>query len=120
MGLALHPRPSAMTPLQIGPRYGGPFQIVKQIPPVSYCLLLPREYLILPTFHISLMKPAGGPTDGGSRSELSDVDMRPFMVDGTVAYFVIEIVDSRPPGGSASISGGLGGVWPTGTILGHR
>ncbi|KAL0152355.1 hypothetical protein M9458_052078 [Cirrhinus mrigala] len=46
---------------KLSPRYVGPFQIIKEITPVSFHLDLPANYHISPTFHMSLLKPAGGP-----------------------------------------------------------
>lgn len=39
----------------------GSIQIIRQITPVSYCVAFPPNYRISPTFHVSLLKPAGGP-----------------------------------------------------------
>lgn len=48
---------------KLSPRYVGPFKIVRQITPVSFCLALPNHFCISPTFHMTLLKPAGGPRD---------------------------------------------------------
>lgn len=42
------------------PRYVGPFRIIKQIAQVSFCIDLPANYRISPTFHVLLLKPACG------------------------------------------------------------
>ncbi len=46
---------------KLSPRFVGPFQILRQITPVSFRLDLPANYRISPTFHVSLLKPADGP-----------------------------------------------------------
>ncbi len=43
------------------PRYVGPFNIIKQINPVTYQLQLPPQYRICPFFHVSLLKPYRSP-----------------------------------------------------------
>ncbi|KAK3511170.1 hypothetical protein QTP70_032139 [Hemibagrus guttatus] len=43
------------------PKFIGPFEIVRQVNPVAYCLPLPPTYRISPTFHVSLLKPAHEP-----------------------------------------------------------
>ncbi len=48
---------------KLSPRYVGPFQILRQITPVSFRLDLPANYSIAPTFHVSLLKPAAGPRE---------------------------------------------------------
>ncbi len=76
----------------------GPFKIIRQITPVSYRLALPANYRISPTFHISLLKPAGGPRGEGDQEETAEESTPPIVVDGEEAYRVREILDSRRRG----------------------
>ncbi|KAK3540659.1 hypothetical protein QTP70_034514 [Hemibagrus guttatus] len=66
---------------KLSPKFVGPFEIVRQVNPVSYCLRLPWTYRICPMFHISLLKPAHDrqPTDpAGSETPPSpDIDGAP-------------------------------------------
>uniref|UniRef100_A0A4W5MJG2 Integrase catalytic domain-containing protein n=1 Tax=Hucho hucho TaxID=62062 RepID=A0A4W5MJG2_9TELE len=82
---------------KLSPRYVGPFQIVKQITPVSFRLALPSNYRISPTFHVSLLKPAGGPR-AEEEEQTSDQGPPPILVDGEEAYQVRDLLDSRRRG----------------------
>ncbi len=79
---------------KLSPRYVGPFQIT----PVSYRLALPADYRISPTFHVSLLKPAGGPRGERDQDKVADESTPPLIVDGEEAYQVREILDSRRRG----------------------
>ncbi|KAI2661634.1 Transposon Tf2-6 polyprotein [Labeo rohita] len=81
--------------MKLSPRYVGPFKIIRQITPVSFRLELPSEYRISPTFHVSLLKPAGRP--GGAEILDETVAQRPapLIIDGEEAYRVNTILDSR-------------------------
>ncbi len=83
---------------KLSPRYVGPFKIIRQIPPVSFRLALPAHYRISPTFHVSLLKPAGGPRGEEVQDEAGDQRAPPIIVDGQEAYQVREILDSRRQG----------------------
>lgn len=84
---------------KLSPRYVGPFKILKQITPVSFRLELPTNYRISPTFHVSLLKPAGGP--GGELEEGARLqNPPPILVDGEEAYRVHKLLDSRRRGGT--------------------
>ncbi len=83
---------------KLSPRYVGPFKILRQITPVSFRLALPAHYRISPTFHVSLLKPAGGPRGEEIQEEAGDQRAPPLIVDGEEAYQVREILDSRRRG----------------------
>ncbi|KAL1274090.1 hypothetical protein QQF64_026904 [Cirrhinus molitorella] len=83
---------------KLSPRYVGPFKIIRQITPVSFRLELPANYRISPTFHMSLLKPAGGPR--GDPEEENLPQPPPILVDGEEAYQVHELLDSRRRGGT--------------------
>ncbi len=83
---------------KLSPRYVGPFQILRQITPVSFRLALPAHYRISPTFHVSLLKPAGGPRGEEIQEEAGDQRAPPLIIDGEEAYQVREILDSRRRG----------------------
>ncbi len=76
----------------------GPFKITRQITPVSFRLALPAHYRISPTFHVSLLKPAGGPRGEEIQEEAGDQRAPPLIIDGEEAYQVREILDSRRRG----------------------
>ncbi len=52
---------------KLNPKYAGPFKIIRQTTPVSYCLALPSNYRISPTFHVSLLKPPVVREERGTR-----------------------------------------------------
>ncbi len=83
---------------KLSPRYVGPFKIIRQITPVSFRLALPVHNRISPTFHVSLLKPAGGPRGEEVLDEAGDQRAPPIIVDGQEAYQVREILDSRRRG----------------------
>ncbi|KAL0186270.1 hypothetical protein M9458_017940, partial [Cirrhinus mrigala] len=80
---------------KLNPRYVGPFQIIRQITPVSFRLDLPAEYRISPTFHVSLLKPAGDPGRAENLDEAASQGPPPVIVDGEEVYRVNTILDSR-------------------------
>ncbi len=83
---------------KLNPRYLGPFKIIRQITPVSFRLALPAHYRISPTFHVSLLKPAGGPRGEEVLEKAGDQRVPPIFVAGQEAYQVREILDSRRQG----------------------
>lgn len=57
-----HPRAGLRLPChKLSPCYISPFIIQHQINKVTYCLSLPAQYRISPTFHVSLLKPYTNP-----------------------------------------------------------
>ncbi|KAI2650806.1 Transposon Tf2-6 polyprotein [Labeo rohita] len=80
---------------KLSPRYVGPFKIIRQITPVSCRLALPPEYRISPTFHVSLLKPAGSPDGRGILDETAPQRPAPLLIDAEEAYRVNTILDSR-------------------------
>ncbi len=80
---------------KLSPRYVGPFKILRQITPVSFRLALPSNYRISPTFHVSLLKPAGGSRGAEDQEEAGDQGAPPIIIDGEEVYRVQEILYSR-------------------------
>ncbi|KAL0149627.1 hypothetical protein M9458_055154 [Cirrhinus mrigala] len=81
---------------KLSPRYVGPFRIIRQITPVSFKLELPAEYRISPTFHVSLLKPAGDPGGVENLEETAPQMPPPLIIDCEEAYRVNTLLDSRP------------------------
>lgn len=81
---------------KLSPRFVGAFQVLKQITPVSFRLDLPANYRISPTFHVSLLKPSGGPRGDPEGAE----GPRPplLIIEGEEAYHIQELLDSRRRG----------------------
>ncbi|KAK3510136.1 hypothetical protein QTP70_026851 [Hemibagrus guttatus] len=96
----IHNRKTRKLTSKLGPRFIGPFTILKQINPVTYKLQLPPEYCIHPTFHVSLLKPhhpsVSPSTEPGSDAAEPPL---PLLLDDVAAYGVREILDSRHRGG---------------------
>ncbi len=82
---------------KLSPRYVGPFQITRQITPVSFELNLPNHYRISPTFQVSLLKPADDPGEG-PEEPLEDADPLPISREDKEIYQVRELLDSRRRG----------------------
>ncbi|KAL0164855.1 hypothetical protein M9458_040608, partial [Cirrhinus mrigala] len=80
---------------KLSPRYVGPFKIVKQITPVSFRLELPDDYRISPTFHVSLLKPAGDPEGVEDLDEAASQGPPPVVNGSEEVYRVNTILDSR-------------------------
>ncbi|KAL0177093.1 hypothetical protein M9458_025987, partial [Cirrhinus mrigala] len=81
---------------KLSPRYVGPFKILKRINKVTYQLVLPANYRISPSFHVSFLKPVHPDADPGHEAPKPP---RLLDIDGMSAYQVNELLDSRRRGG---------------------
>ncbi|KAK3509678.1 hypothetical protein QTP70_008427 [Hemibagrus guttatus] len=74
------------------PKFAGPFEIIRQVNPVTYWLQLPASYRICPTFRVSLLKPAH-PSAGGAMACVEPP--LPIDIGGSSAYQMRAPLDSR-------------------------
>lgn len=82
---------------KLSPRFVGPFRVLRRVNPTAVTLALPAHYRISPTFHVSLLRPV----IPGPLAEASPTDAPPpaLDVDGTPAYRVHALLNSRRRGG---------------------
>ncbi|KAL0173534.1 hypothetical protein M9458_029502, partial [Cirrhinus mrigala] len=78
---------------KLGPRYIGPFTILRRINDVTVQLQLPPRYRIHPTFHVSLLKPFHPSATEHPGAEVEPPP--PEVLDTPSIYTVHEILDSR-------------------------
>lgn len=78
---------------KLTPKYTGPFKVIKQINEVTYRLELPRDSRIVPSFHVSRLKPIiTGPLATDVPFETPPV---PLEISGQPAYLIKSILNSR-------------------------
>ncbi|KAI2653824.1 hypothetical protein H4Q32_014177 [Labeo rohita] len=71
--------------------------MIRQTTPFSFRLAFPNHYHISPIFHVSLLRPAAGPSEEGEEVS-GDQGPQPIMVDGEKVYQVRDLIDSRRRG----------------------
>uniref|UniRef100_A0A8C5MZR0 Gypsy retrotransposon integrase-like protein 1 n=1 Tax=Leptobrachium leishanense TaxID=445787 RepID=A0A8C5MZR0_9ANUR len=76
---------------KLGPRFIGPFPVLKMVNPVAAHLTLPSSYRIHPVFHVSLLKPWRENPFPGRHTDPAP----PMSVSGEEEYEVSKILDSR-------------------------
>ncbi|KAJ9519236.1 hypothetical protein QJQ45_017895, partial [Haematococcus lacustris] len=83
---------TAVNSTKLQPRFVGPFKVLAEHSPVSYKLDLPSSMRILPTFHISRLRPYLSSSSFPERAV--ELQPSPVIIDGE-AYFTVEAILGR-------------------------
>ncbi|KAJ9523672.1 hypothetical protein QJQ45_020105 [Haematococcus lacustris] len=83
---------SAVNSAKLQPRFVGPFKVLAKHSPVPYKLDLPSSMRILPTFHISRLRPYLSSSSFPERAV--ELQPSPVIIDGE-AYFTVEAILGR-------------------------
>ncbi|KAJ9529863.1 hypothetical protein QJQ45_022262 [Haematococcus lacustris] len=83
---------TAVNSAKLQPRFVGPFKVLTKHSPVSYKLDLPSSMRILPTFHISRLRPYLSSSSFPERAV--ELQPSPVIIDGE-AYFTVEAILGR-------------------------
>ncbi|KAJ9507191.1 hypothetical protein QJQ45_004801 [Haematococcus lacustris] len=83
---------TAVNSAKLQPRFVGPFKVLAKHSPVSYKLDLPSSMRILPTFHISRLRPYLSSSSFLERTV--ELQPSPVIIDGE-AYFTVEAILGR-------------------------
>uniref|UniRef100_A0A8K9UM89 Integrase catalytic domain-containing protein n=1 Tax=Oncorhynchus mykiss TaxID=8022 RepID=A0A8K9UM89_ONCMY len=78
---------------KLGPRFVGPFKVLRRVKEVCHRLQLPPDYRINPSFHVSLLRPVV--VSPLQESEVREVPPPPLDVEGAPAYSILSILDLR-------------------------